>query len=57
MSLSMNEIKLKVNLRVKSVELALRFAPKDMPTEEVLLMAEKIYKFGLIDFKDMADKP
>lgn len=57
MATSMDEIKLKVNLRVKAVELALRFASKTDTMEEILWTAEQIYKFGLIDFKDVADKP
>jgi hypothetical protein len=57
MATSMDEIKLKVNLRVKAVELALRFASKTETMEEILWTAEQIYKFGLIDFKDVADKP
>jgi hypothetical protein len=57
MATSMDEIKLKVNLRVKAVELALRFASKADTMEEILWTAEQIYKFGLIDFKDVADKP
>ena len=57
MSTSMDEIKLKVNLRIKAVELALKYASQDMTTEQVLHIAEQIYKFGLTDFNDMADKP
>jgi len=57
MSASMDEIKLKVNLRIKAVELALKYASQDMTTEQVLHIAEQIYKFGLTDFNDMADKP
>ena len=57
MSTSMDEIKLKVNLRIKAVELALKYAQQDMTTEQVLFIAEQIYKFGLTDFKGVADKP
>lgn len=57
MSTSMDEIKLKVNLRIKAVELALKYSSKNMTTEEVLRIADEIYKFGLTDFNDMADKP
>ncbi len=57
MDKSMAEIKLKVNLRIKAVELALRYADVDATTEEILSVAEKIYKFSLIEAKDVTDKP
>jgi len=57
MATSMDEIKLKVNLRIKAVELALRYANEHESMEEILWTAEQIYKFGLTDFKDVADKP
>ncbi len=57
MDKSMAEIKLKVNLRIKAVELALRYAHVDATTEEILSVAEKIYRFSLIEAKDVADKP
>ena len=57
METSMFEIKLKVNLRIKSVELALRHAGEDESMEEILWTAEQIYAFGLTDVKDVADKP
>jgi hypothetical protein len=53
----MDEIKLKVNLRIKAVELVLKYAQGDMTTEQILYVAEQIYKFGLNDFKGVADKP
>jgi hypothetical protein len=57
MDKSMAEIKLKVNLRIKAVELALRYADVDATTEEILSVAEKIYRFSLIEAKDVTDKP
>ncbi len=57
MDKSMAEIKLKVNLRIKAVELALRYADVDATTEEILSVAEKIYRFSLIEAKDATDKP
>jgi hypothetical protein len=57
MNKSMAEIKLKVNLRIKAVELALRYADVDATTEEILSVAEKIYRFSLIEAKDVTDKP
>ena len=57
MATPMDEIKLKVNLRVKAVELALRFASKTESMEEILWTAEQIYKFGLTDFTGAAEKP